>query len=82
MLRCPAYLGALFSDCVLSLSPRFSEASDKLETEKTQGREPGCETQTQHGMRHTRYTTNDHDMEVCIGSTLWQTCHAALKIFS
>lgn len=39
-----SHLGVLFSECTLSLSPRLSEARDKLETEKTRGREPGCET--------------------------------------
>lgn len=45
-----AHLGDLLSECTLSLSPMLREARDKLETEKTRWREPGCETRctTQH----------------------------------
>lgn len=38
-----SHLGDLFSEWTLLLSPRLREARDKLETEKTRWREPGCE---------------------------------------
>lgn len=54
-----SYLGALFSEWTLSLSPRLREARDKLETEKTRWREPGCETRCGTARHSYTDTTNN-----------------------
>lgn len=43
-----AYLGVFLSEPTLSLLPMFREARDKLDAEKTRGREPGCKIQKRH----------------------------------
>lgn len=54
-----SHLGDLLSEWTLSLSPRLREARDKLETEKTRWREPGCEVRcgtAQHSYTDTTKT--------------------------
>lgn len=54
------HLPVRLSDATLS-SPRLRDARDRLETEKTRGREPGCGIQNQHERRPTLHKTHRNE---------------------